>query len=580
MAVREEKLWIAAAADPAHATPDWAAALGVPPAIARVLAARGIRDAAAADAFLNPRLSALGDPSALPDLDRAVERIWRAIDAGERIAVFGDYDVDGITSAALLTRVLRALGANAQPFLPLRLEEGYGLSIDALSRCLETLKPRLIVTVDCGTGSVESVEIARRRGVDVIVTDHHQPGKSQAPALALVNPKLGDDSSLHGLAGVGVAFKLCHGLVKAGRARGHEAARGLDLRAHLDFVALGTIADIVPLVGENRILAHHGLAQLNRTQHSGLAALIDVAGIEGEIDAYEVGFILGPRLNAAGRMGDAQRALDLLIETPGHDLYSLARELDASNRNRRDIEERALKEALSELEARFDPARDFGLVVGRPHWHPGVVGIVASRLLQRFHRPVAVVALDEEGGRGSCRSIEGFDMMEALSACASDLAKYGGHTMAAGLELKPGRFDAFAAAFNASARRLLAGRDLRPVQRIDAWLALDEVDEAMLAGLDRMRPFGVGNAMPVWAARGVRLAGPPRAVGKGHLKMLLASGGRQYDAIAWGMAGRDIPDGPLDIAFHLKRDHFMGQPRISLHIQDFRASVDRRRGST
>lgn len=572
MAAREEKLWSAASADASASAPDWAAALNLPPAIARVLAARGIRDEAEADAFLNPRLSALGDPFALPDLDRAVERIWRAVDAGERIAVFGDYDVDGVASAALATRLLRALGAHATPFLPLRLEEGYGLSIDALHRCIETVKPALIVTVDCGTGSVESVEEARRRGVDVIVTDHHHPGASRAPALALVNPKIGADESLHALAGVGVAFKLCHGLIKAGRARGHAAAARLDLRSYLDFVALGTIADIVPLIGENRILARHGLAQMNKTEHPGLAALIEVSGIDGEIDAYEVGFRLGPRLNAAGRLGDAQRALDLLLGEPGCDAYGLARALDDANRERREIEERALTDAMAALEARFDPARDFGLVVGREGWHPGVIGIVASRLLQRFHRPVAVIALSEEGGRGSCRSIEGFDMMTGLAACANELSKYGGHTMAAGLELKPGRLAAFAEAFNASARRLLADRDLRPVQRIDAWLALDEVDDAMLAGLDRMRPFGVGNATPVWAARGVRLAEPPRAVGKGHLKMLLASGSRQYDAIAWGMADRELPDGPLDIAFQPKRERFRGQNRISLHIQDFRAS--------
>lgn len=569
MAAPVNKLWSAAASD-AVPLPVWAAELDLPPAVARLLAARGCADAAAADAFLSPRLSALGDPFALPGLEDAAARIWRAIEAGERIAVFGDYDVDGVTSAAMLTKILRALGARAEPFLPLRLEEGYGLSLEALHRCLETCRPSLIVTVDCGTGSREAVEEAHRRGVDVVVTDHHHPGDVRAPARALVNPKLSGDESLHVLAGVGVAFKLCHGLVKSGRARGVEIASRLDLRPFLDFVALGTIADIVPLVGENRILARHGLAQLNQTQHPGLEALIEVSGIEHEIDAYEVGFRLGPRLNAAGRLGDAQRALDLLLGEPAHNLLALARELDKSNQERRDIEERAVKEAIAELEQRFDPARDFGLVVGREGWHPGVVGIVASRLLQRFHRPVVVVALDEDGGRGSCRSIEGFDMMAGLAPCAGELLKFGGHTMAAGLELKPGCFDAFAASFNESARRLLAGRDLRPVQRIDAWIALDEVDDRLLAALDRMRPFGVGNPTPVWAAREVRLAESPRVVGKGHLKMLIASGGRQYEAMGWGMGDRAIPDGPLDIAFQPKRDRFLGVDRIVLHIQDFR----------
>lgn len=564
------KIWQTVASDD-RAAGALAQEARIPLAVARLLHARGYRDAGAADRFLNPRLSAIGDPFDLPGMEAAVARIWCAVDAAERIAVFGDYDVDGITSAALLTQVLRALGADAVPFLPHRLEEGYGLSPEALERCLESCRPRLIVTVDCGTGSVAAVEEASRRGVDVIVTDHHEPGAQLAPACALVNPKLGADERLHALAGVGVTFKLCHALAKHGRATGRPLA-GLDLKPHLDLVALGTIADIVPLVGENRILARHGLVQMNQTQRPGLEALIDVAGIQDEIDAYEVGFRLGPRLNAAGRLGDAQRALELLMGDDAARVRELAEELDRSNRERQEIEARTLKEALAELEARFDPDRDFGLVVGRPGWHPGVVGIVASRLLQRFHRPVAVVAVSEDGGRGSCRSIEGFDMVAGLRACEEDLAKYGGHAMAAGLELKPGRLASFADSFNEAAGRLLAGRDLRPIQRIDAWLALDEVDDALADAMDRLRPFGVGNTTPVWAARAVRVVGPPRVVGQGHLKLLLAAGGRQIEAMGWGMAERPLPEGPLDVAFQLKRDRFRGQERLVLHLQDFRSA--------
>ena len=507
--------------------------------------------------------------AALRDMGVAADRLLHAVRTGERIAVFGDYDVDGITSTALLVTVLRKTGANAVPFLPHRLEEGYGLSPDALHRCLENCAPALIITVDCGTGSVDAVAEAARRGVDVIVTDHHQPGAALAPALALVNPKLSPDESIHMLAGVGVTFKLCHGLAKHGRELGRASA-AIDLRPHLDLVALGTIADIVPLAGENRVLARHGLNQLNQTTNEGLQALIEVAAIEDRIDAYEVGFRLGPRLNAAGRLGDAQRALDLLLGGDGVDVDALAAELDRSHRERQEIEAATVRDALAELEARFDPARDFGLVVGRPGWHPGVVGIVASRLLQRFHRPVAVIALNEEGGRGSCRSIEGFDLMAGLNACAGELAKYGGHTMAAGLELKPGRLEAFAARFNEASRELLAGRDLRPVQRIDAWLGLDEVDDTLAGALDRMRPFGVGNTTPVWGARAVRVVGAPRVVGKGHLKLLLAAGSRQLEAMGWGMGERALPPGPLDIAFQIKRERFRGQERLVLHLQDFR----------
>lgn len=570
MTLAAGKVWQFIAAQDDEPAELLARELSLPLPIARLLVARGFADLESADRFLNPRLSALGDPFDLPGLNLAADRVWRALDAGERIVVFGDYDVDGITSTALLVQVLRQLGADVQPFLPHRLDEGYGLGLDALNRCIETCHPALIITVDCGTGSVEAVLEAQKRGVDVMVTDHHQPGQHIAPALAVVNPKLGADERLHNLAGVGVAFKVCHGIAKQGRALGRTAAAGLDLKPYLDLVALGTIADIVPLVDENRILARHGLSQINQTLNVGLAALIEVVGIHDRVDAYEVGFQLGPRLNAAGRLGDAQRALDLLLGRDASKSTELAVELDRSNRERQRIEAQTLKEALEDLGPRFDPDRDRGLVVGRPGWHPGVVGIVASRLLQRFYRPVAVIALSDEGGRGSCRSIEGFDMMAGLNACADDLAKFGGHTMAAGLELKPGRLDSFAAAFNQAAAALLKGRDLRPVQRIDAWIGLDEVDNDLISAMDRMRPFGLGNSTPVWAARSVRVVGVPRVVGQGHLKLLLATGGRQIEAMGWGMAGRLLPSGPMDVAFQVKRDRYRGQERLVLHLQDFR----------
>lgn len=568
-----EKIWREIAPPDETVASGLARELSLPPPIARLLVSRGHTDGHAARNFLTPRLSAIGDPFALPDMDAAVERIWRALDAGERIVVFGDYDVDGISSTALLVQTLRRLNADVHPFLPLRIDEGYGLGLDALERCLAEYNPGLIVTVDCGTGSVDAVLEARQRGVDVIVTDHHQPGEQRAPAVAVVNPKLGADESLHALAGVGVVFKLCHAIIKRGREMGRSAAN-MDLRAYLDLVALGTIADIVPLVGENRILARHGLARIEDSESVGLQALKEVAGIKGQVDAYEVGFQIAPRLNAAGRLGDAQQALALLLSEDAADSMRLAKMLDASNRERRDIEAATLEEALEELEARFDPARDMGLVVGREGWHPGVIGIVASRIVQHFHRPVVVVAVSEEGGRGSCRSIDGVDVTAVLRSCAGHLAKFGGHTMAAGLELKPGQLDSFSEAFNAAAAEMLNGRDLRPVQRIDAWLDLDDVDDALMSAMERMKPFGLGNVTPVWGARAVRVVGKPRTVGHGHLKLLVAAGNQQFDAMGWGMAGRTVPDGPLDMAFHIRRNVFMGREKLVLNIQDFRASAE------
>jgi single-stranded-DNA-specific exonuclease len=536
------------------------------------MAARGLDTDEAIDHFLNPRLSDLGDPFRLPALEKAVQRIWTAVDGRERIVVFGDYDVDGITSTALLVQVLRVLGADAQPFLPHRMEEGYGLSPEAFTRCREELKPGLIVTVDCGTGSVAAVRAATAAGIDVVVTDHHTPGDQLAPALALVNPKLGPHEELQVLAGVGVAFKLCHALVKHGRAAGRAAAE-LDLRRYLDLVALGTITDIVPLTGENRILARHGLAQMNRTECAGLAALARVAGINARIDAYEVGFRIGPRLNAAGRLGDALLSLELLLGSDPQRIEELAHHLDATNRERQEIEARILQQATDEIDDRFDGARDFGVVVARAGFHPGVVGIVASRLAQRYNRPAVVIGIDDEGGRGSCRSIEGFDMVAGLQQCAPLLRKFGGHAMAAGLEIGREQVAAFSERFNEVAAAALSGADLRPVQKVDAWMELGEADERMMEALEQMRPFGFGNSTPVWAAGGLRLVGPPRVVGQGHLKLMLASGGVQREAIGWGLGARPIPDGPLDVAFQLRRESYQGRERLVLNVQDFRPSA-------
>lgn len=569
-----DKQWRLAPCDEATAVA-LADALRIPLPAARLLTARGHRTEDEVDRFLNPRLSDLGDPFDLPAMDAAVARIWKALDAKERIVVFGDYDVDGITSTALLVQVLRALGGDAHPFLPHRMEEGYGLSLEALARCREELKPSLIVTVDCGTGSVGAVAAAARDGIDVVVTDHHTPGAERAPAVALVNPKLGSHEGLHVLAGVGVAFKVCHGLLKHARATG-RSENGVDLRRYLDLVALGTITDIVPLTGENRILARHGLGQMNRTECAGLAELARVAGIESKIDAYEVGFRIGPRLNAAGRLGDALLSLELLLSRDPARLGELAHHLDATNRERQEIEARILRQATEELDAVFDGTRHFGLVVAKEGFHAGVVGIVASRVAQRYNRPSIVIGLDEEGGRGSCRSIEGFDLVEALRACAPLLRKFGGHAMAAGIEIDRNRLGEFTERFNAVAAAALGGSDLRPVQKVDAWMELGDADERMMKALDQMRPFGFGNSTPVWAAAGLRLLGPPRVVGQGHLKMAFAAGGVQREAIAWGMGSRPVPDGPMDVAFQLRRESYLGRERLVLNVQDFRPATGSR----
>ena len=566
------KVWKTVEGDPALAQ-TLSAQAGVPVPLASLLVSRGFATVETIDRFLNPRLSDLVDPSRLPDMEKAVDRIWKAIDRNEPMVVFGDYDVDGISSTALMVQVLTKLGARITPFLPHRIDDGYGLSVEPLKRCLETWNPKLLITVDCGTGSVEAAEWARAAHLDVIVTDHHEASGPVAPVLALVNPKLGTEERIKALAGVGVAFKLCHALVKKGREAGVPAAAATDLRDYLDLVGIGTIADIVPLQDENRIYARHGLARLNKTESIGLKSLVEVAGTKGDLESYHVGFILGPRLNAAGRIGDAQAALELLLTDQADRARTLALQLDRANRERQDIEARIVREATAQIDSFFEPSKHFALVVASGEWHAGVVGIVASRLSARYRRPAVVIALDEAGmGRGSCRSIEGFDLVHHLAACSDLLMRFGGHAMAAGLELKADAVEPFREKFNEVAAGVLAGTDLRPVQSVDAWLNLGEADQSMLDALDRMRPFGFGNPTPVFAARGLRVVGQPRIVGNGHLKMTLADGGVQREAIGFNLGERDIPEGPIDAAFYLQKNVYMGRQTLQLSLQDFRAS--------
>ena len=566
------KVWKTARVDE-HLAGRLASEISIPLPLATVLVARGFSDAKSVDRFLHPRLSDVTDPFLLPGMEMAVDRIWRAIDAKQRMAVFGDYDVDGITSTALLIRVLRRLGAHATPFLPHRIDDGYGLAPETLQRCLDQCRPQLVITVDCGTSASDAVKRAGQAGVDVVVTDHHESSGTVSPALAVVNPKLGSDENAKMLAGVGVAFKLCHALLKQGRKEGRNEAGAVDLRQYLDLVGVGTIADVVPLRAENRILARYGLDQLNKTQSVGLKALVDVIGVQGPLDAYHVGFLIGPRLNAAGRLGDAQASLELLLTEDAQRAGELAGQLDRSNRERQSVEKQMVEEATRDLEGSFDPKKHFGLVLARKGWHPGVIGIVASRICQSYRRPTIVISLDEtDEGRGSCRSIEEFNMVERLAECSDLLIRFGGHAMAAGLDVPVSKIDAFREKFNEVALHALEGIDLRPVQKIDAWIDLREADPGLLEGIERMRPFGLGNPTPTWGSRGARLVGQPRVLKEKHLKMWVASGAAQLEAVAFGQAQNPIPSGLLDIAFQLEMNSFRGRESLQLKIQDFRAT--------
>lgn len=548
----------------------------LPLPLARLLCARGVTTPGEADRFLNPRLSDMGDPFRLPGMEKAVERIWQAIREKTPIVVYGDYDVDGVTSAALMSLVLAHLGAKVFRHLPNRMEEGYGLGAEAVERFVATDKPGLIITTDCGTGSHEAIAAAGALGVDVVVTDHHEVSDSPAAAVAVVNPKLGADPSARILAGVGVAFQVCYAVLKRGREQRWKAAADLDLRSHLDLVALGTIADMVPMLHENRILVRHGLAQLNRRERKGIQALADVAGAKGDLGAYHVGFVLGPRMNAAGRLGNAGDALELLLTEDVDRAASLAQKLDGANRDRKEIEGAIMEEAIRRVDAVFDPESQFGIVVGDAGWHVGVVGIVASRLANRYGRPAIVVGFDESGmGRGSCRSIEGFDLLGGLKQCSDYLARYGGHEMAAGLEVTRDQFDPFRKAFDEACSAMLKGRDLRKTLVIDGWVSLPELLEPKFVDvINRIAPFGEGNPEPVWALKEVQIIGKPKLVGEAHLKMRVGVGGSSCEAIGFNMGERlaQFPEGPLDLAFTLRTNTYLGRTTPQLHLQDFRES--------
>ncbi|HPR83931.1 MAG TPA: single-stranded-DNA-specific exonuclease RecJ, partial [Pontiellaceae bacterium] len=462
----------------------------MPRPLTALLVQRGCKTAAEAELFMNPALSTLRDPFELPDMDKAAARIRRALGAGEKITVFGDYDVDGVCSTALMVRVLRELGGNVAAFIPSRFDDGYGLSCDALAACIAEHKPSLIVTVDCGTNSVEAVDKARACGVDVVITDHHEPDAQLAHAVAVVNPKLAANHPGRILAGAGVAFKLCHALIKDGRDNGCAVSASVDLKKYLDFVAVATVTDMVPLLGENRVLVRAGFQALENSCWAGWNALKKLAGMAGTVETWHAGFALGPRINAAGRIGRADAAIELLLTDLPARADELAQLLDSANRERQAIEKDIVREAIEEIDAYFDETKNFGIVIAREGWHTGVIGIVASRLVARYGRPVAVIGMDGNRGRGSCRSIDAFNILDGLNICSGMLKQFGGHAMAAGLEVEEQNLEAFKIRFNEAAIAQLQSADLRPVLEIDRAVTLGEADASLVDGLKRTGPFG------------------------------------------------------------------------------------------
>ena len=537
---------------------------GIPSLVARILRQRGVADV---EAFLNPRLQDLGDPFALGGVRAAAERLLLAADRGEAVTLFGDYDVDGVSSLALLRLVLCAYGIEPRVFLPHRMDEGYGLSTEGVARCLEETKPALVVAVDCGTTSVAEATGLRARGVDLVILDHHEAAPGPRPAcVALVNPKA-DGSAPH-LCSAGVVFKVAHGMLKM---RPLPKER-LDLRAHLDLVALATVADIVPLVGENRTLVRHGLVELSRTGKPGLRALKRVAGLDGHLTAQDIGFRLGPRLNAAGRLDTARHAFELLAADDPATASDLADLLDAQNRERQQVEQAIVREAMALAAA---CAQEAAIVLAGDDWHPGVVGIVASRVARHFHRPAFIIGFDRAGlGKGSGRSIPGISLVGALQACREHVVKGGGHDMAAGITIERSRVEAFHRTLVAHIAATVDPGVFQPVLEVDARVGLAELDDALLDAWVRIMPFGQGFPEPLLAACRVEPAVTPRLLKEKHFKFTLRQGRALCDAIWFNAADRaPLPPPPWDVVFSLEANEWNGRRAPQMRVQALRAAA-------
>jgi single-stranded-DNA-specific exonuclease len=530
--------------------------------VASLLWHRGHRDGDQVRAFLDPRLQSLGDPFLLTDLRRAAERIQAAIAAQQRIVIFGDYDVDGITSTALLARVLRHLGAkHVATFLPLRMEEGYGLSQDGVERCVEQHAPQLLIAVDCGTTALDQIAWLTGRGIDVVVIDHHALPARLPAAHALVNPQR--DGKLDYLASVGLVFKVCHGLVKL------IGPGVIDLREYLDLVALGTVADIVPLIDENRVLVRRGLHQLENSRWPGVLALVEVSQISRPITAQDVGFRLGPRLNASGRLGDAMRSLRLLETDDRAEAMELAAELNRNNRDRQQVEMDTLAQAQLQLDQTYVPERDWGIVLSGANWHWGVIGIVASRLQKRYHRPTVIIGLDETGhGKGSGRSIDGVSIIDALRGCAEHLELFGGHDMAAGLNIRAERVEAFREAFARHIRAHAGDEVFQSSLELSGTISLGEVNDDLFEQIDALSPFGRHNPEPIFLFEPVACTRPARLFGRNHVKLFLRGEQGEIEAVGFGLGEHDWTRMPAQLAGVLDWDDY--NDRVQIRIIDWR----------
>jgi single-stranded-DNA-specific exonuclease len=542
--------------------------LNIPNIVARLLVLRGVTDPEAAHRFLNPALTQLSDPFLLADMKPAVARLRRALEQGEKILIYGDYDVDGTMAVVILLTALRGLGGQVEAFIPHRLTDGYGMRVPVVEEAAAN-GFRVLISVDMGIREHEALARARELGLDCIVTDHHLPDRHLPPACAILNPQRSDCGYPEKLlAGVGVAFKLVQALLG-------ERLSGRLLKSYLKVVAIGTIADVVPLIGENRIIARFGLEGLRQPPQAGLQALLEVSGLEGrKISAGDVGFRIAPRLNAAGRMENARDVIDLLTCSDLQKARGIAGRLEKLNRERQRVEDGILREIAEILDRHPDKRERYSLVLAGEGWHRGVIGIVAQRVVERYHRPTLVVGVEDGQGVGSGRSIRGFHLLDALVSVQDLFERFGGHGMAAGFALPSAKIAELERRFEQYARSVLKPDDLERVLRVDAEVNGVDIDWTLFETLETLAPFGCGNPTPVLAARGFRLMQGPRILQEKHLRLRVACGAKSFDAIGWGMANRGnalSPGQSLDMAFTLDKNLFQDLTALQLLISEIRS---------
>ena len=560
---------------PAGSVADLARAAGTTPVVAELLLRNGLAEPGPAARFLSPTLASLGDPFLLTNLETAVDRLLQALRQNESVVVLGDYDVDGVCSTTILVSLLRRLGLAPRYVVPRRAEEGYGLSRTSIDRALEAGKPDLFIALDCGTNSGAEVAYLRSLGVAVIIVDHHRSTEAPAAGALLINPHVnpvaGDDAWRY-LCTVGLVFKLAHGLLKKLRAAHDPVALAIVLKDYLDLVAMGTIADLVPLTQENRIFARHGLKILAETRRKGLIALLGISGLKSDqgIGPSDISFRVGPRINASGRLADASLSVDLLLSEDDNFCDATARRLDELNRERQDIERGITERAERYVEEHYLGAS--GLVLFDDDWHPGVVGIVAGRISRKYNRPAIVLGNEGDMAKGSGRGINGFNLVEILGACAGCLDSWGGHPMAVGVSLKKIRLDEFRAMFDDVIRRSREGAATEPGVELSGWIDGVQVTEDLMADLGQMQPFGMGNPEPVFGVRGVRLRNRPDVFKEQHFRFAAEdANGRRLSGVAWKQADKLPPVGPpLELAIQLNWNYYNGRRMLQLELLDWR----------